>query len=655
MKNVKKYLITEIGNDFIGFDLEKILEVNEFKEIRKIPLTPPYIAGIIIQRNEAIPILDLKKLFQHPYGQNNFNKYLNGSHTNRDKNLKKHKNQIIIININIENKIGFIIDRLGDITDNLEENIPDVIPTEIPLELISDIYSIKNQSGNTSNSIIILDLNKIYEIISEKIKNYYQKTNELPLEDTNKNQQSQLIFEEEDYLNENTLDALKELINIASGNATTTISELFEVDSIIKMHVPNVYLQTLGDIFQLFENPEEKFVAIRSNISSNEINGTNLILISLNNFIQLIKNLNKSEYINLKIPKRNKSGEFKFNKDLISVAQEIGNIIIGNYSAAISNFLNIKIESEVPQFTYDMIGAILNSLAIQGDKYTTSVLSFLTKMEIKSAQLDLIYLFVPWWDSIESTIDSLNKLINTSKTSAPIKIESTQKSKEIESIEKTSFNIQFQENSLENNADLLDLIREIGNIGAGNAGNALSAMINKKVMLEIPEVKYIPLNELNNIIPIKENIVGISSSIENNFNSNILLFFSIRDIRKILSYFIYSTTKSSPSMKNKLSSNEQEAIVEIYNILIGHYISALSNFLGTKLPPPKHKFFTGKLNNFFLQIESINKIKDKNTKVIVVETILIISSNPKTKTLGYFMLLPTKDTIEQIIIHINKL
>ena len=39
----------------------------------------------------------------------------------------------------------------------------------------------------------------------------------------------------------------------------------------------------------------------------------------------------------------------------------------------------------------------------------------------------------------------------------------------------------------------LDALREIGNIGIGNATTALSKMINKKIDIDIPESKIIPL------------------------------------------------------------------------------------------------------------------------------------------------------------------
>ncbi|MCX7730581.1 MAG: chemotaxis protein CheC, partial [Candidatus Caldatribacterium sp.] len=42
----------------------------------------------------------------------------------------------------------------------------------------------------------------------------------------------------------------------------------------------------------------------------------------------------------------------------------------------------------------------------------------------------------------------------------------------------------------------LDALKEIGNIGAGNAATALSKMVGKRVNMEVPLVRVIPLKEV---------------------------------------------------------------------------------------------------------------------------------------------------------------
>ncbi len=41
------------------------------------------------------------------------------------------------------------------------------------------------------------------------------------------------------------------------------------------------------------------------------------------------------------------------------------------------------------------------------------------------------------------------------------------------------------------NSKHLDILKEIGNIGAGNAATALAQLINKKIIMRVPEVNIL--------------------------------------------------------------------------------------------------------------------------------------------------------------------
>jgi len=57
----------------------------------------------------------------------------------------------------------------------------------------------------------------------------------------------------------------------------------------------------------------------------------------------------------------------------------------------------------------------------------------------------------------------------------------------------------------------LDVLREIGNIGSGNAVTALAKLINRKVDMDVPKIKILEFNKVNEILGEPELIVvGIS-------------------------------------------------------------------------------------------------------------------------------------------------
>ncbi|TET22186.1 MAG: hypothetical protein E3J78_03315, partial [Candidatus Cloacimonadota bacterium] len=53
----------------------------------------------------------------------------------------------------------------------------------------------------------------------------------------------------------------------------------------------------------------------------------------------------------------------------------------------------------------------------------------------------------------------------------------------------------------------LDSIKEISNIGSGHAATALSQLTKKKVMVSVPEVKVLKVEQLPSLFPEAEEIV----------------------------------------------------------------------------------------------------------------------------------------------------
>ena len=50
------------------------------------------------------------------------------------------------------------------------------------------------------------------------------------------------------------------------------------------------------------------------------------------------------------------------------------------------------------------------------------------------------------------------------------------------------------------NSMYFDVLKEIGNIGAGNATTAIATLLNVKLNMEVPNVKLMPVQDLNTAI-----------------------------------------------------------------------------------------------------------------------------------------------------------
>ena len=94
-------------------------------------------------------------------------------------------------------------------------------------------------------------------------------------------------------------------------------------------------------------------------------------------------------------------------------------------------------------------------------------------------------------------------------------------------------------------------------------------------------------------------------------------------------------TKKVLRSENDLNANEKSAVEELFNILMGHYIAALSNFLQAQFDPPNYQFFFKKSKALFSQLE-LGK-DSKEVKAIVVETLINVADGPEIR--GQFILL----------------
>ena len=75
----------------------------------------------------------------------------------------------------------------------------------------------------------------------------------------------------------------------------------------------------------------------------------------------------------------------------------------------------------------------------------------------------------------------------------------------------------------------LDALKEIGNVGAGNAATALGQLMNKTVSINIPEVKFLRLDQLDDTEFFKEPqeiSIAICSRILGTLRGGALVLFS---------------------------------------------------------------------------------------------------------------------------------
>ena len=129
------------------------------------------------------------------------------------------------------------------------------------------------------------------------------------------------------------------------------------------------------------------------------------------------------------------------------------------------------------------------------------------------------------------------------------------------------------------NSMQIDVLKELGNIGAGNAVTALSKILNKKIRMEVPQVRILEFREVTEVFgSAEEPVTGIYLRMEGDISGNIMFLLPVESSRVLLD-IIMGTYRDT----DEFGEMDISALEEIGNILAGSYISSLSTMTGMRI------------------------------------------------------------------------
>ncbi|WP_442600924.1 chemotaxis protein CheC [Paenibacillus sp. KN14-4R] len=128
----------------------------------------------------------------------------------------------------------------------------------------------------------------------------------------------------------------------------------------------------------------------------------------------------------------------------------------------------------------------------------------------------------------------------------------------------------------------IDVLKEIGNIGAGHAATALSMLLDKPVDMLVPEVRFLPFEEIASCVGGPEEIVlAIYLRVIGDAPGNLFFILNVNSAKSMLKDLAGMETTEDDS----LSEMELSALNEIGNILAGSYLSSLADFTHLSMSP----------------------------------------------------------------------
>jgi chemotaxis protein CheC len=188
----------------------------------------------------------------------------------------------------------------------------------------------------------------------------------------------------------------------------------------------------------------------------------------------------------------------------------------------------------------------------------------------------------------------------------------------------------------------LDALREVANIGAGHAATALSQMTKRRIMVSVPKLQIVRLEDAPDVLADPEEVVAaVLMHMLGDLSGRTLLVFP-RDSAIRLAEILLHRSAGSSVVFGEL---EKSAIKEAGNILSAAYMNALAEFMGLMLLPsvPSLVIDIGAA----VLTTTYTDFGSERDYVFSIET--AFSMGEDDPIIGEFLLLPDLSSLETIL------
>lgn len=195
-------------------------------------------------------------------------------------------------------------------------------------------------------------------------------------------------------LNDMHIDALREIGNIGSGNAASSLAMMLSVQ--VDISVPTVRILDYEQVMDELGGPEQMIVGLLLCLEG-EVNGMIMFLLHQGFANSLLENLLGEEP-----PSMGEMDEMAY-----SALQEVANIMAASYINAIASLTDLTIDITVPSMCVDMLGAILSVPAIQYANISDKMIFIEDKFSGQDLNAPNHILLIPDVESLGKIMDRL--------------------------------------------------------------------------------------------------------------------------------------------------------------------------------------------------------------------------------------------------------
>ncbi|AFV02544.1 Chemotaxis protein CheC -- inhibitor of MCP methylation [Dehalobacter sp. UNSWDHB] len=186
------------------------------------------------------------------------------------------------------------------------------------------------------------------------------------------------------------LEALKEIGNIGSGHAATSLSKLLQAR--IDMSVPKVWLVPLEKLGEALGEYDTVQVALYLKVEG-DAPGKAIFVLPIESARVIAQKL-------LSLPER---PDIFSDEMAQSALQEVGNILVSSFIIALSKFSGVLLHPSIPAMAIDMVGAIIDGVLLEEGIIDDDVLIIDTKLSgVK--EVEGKFFFIPSKGSLDKLL-----------------------------------------------------------------------------------------------------------------------------------------------------------------------------------------------------------------------------------------------------------
>lgn len=124
-----------------------------------------------------------------------------------------------------------------------------------------------------------------------------------------------------------------------------------------------------------------------------------------------------------------------------------------------------------------------------------------------------------------------------------------------------------------------DALREIANIGMGKASAALADLIGTTVLINVPQAQCVPISLLTQLLQNPEQVTaGVYLQVTGDISGQATFIFEMESAQRLAGFLLGSA-------EVELNEITASVLMEIGNIMLSAYLTAISDFTGLQLLP----------------------------------------------------------------------